>query len=151
MTIKRVLALTALAGTLSFAFPAAPARANGAASTRNLLLLGGAAAAYLIIEHNRKVHEKYAQDAQRQAELQQQNNNEMAAYRQERRAYREELTVNAELKKEIAYQHSVVLQERKQLAALNVRKGFATQYTAARYGTKSSAQVAMASYGWGTL
>ena len=119
--------------------PAAPSYADGAASTRNLILLGGAAATYLIIQHNRKVHQKYAEDAQRQAYLEQQNNDTYAAYQQEQRAYNEQVAVNRSLEKEIAYQHNVVEQQQRQLALLNVHPGFTTQ------------QVAMVSYGWGAL
>ncbi len=153
MTIKHALAALAITGTLAFAFPAAPARANGAASTRNLILLG-AAATYLIIQHNRKVHEKYAEDAQRQAALEQENNNAWAAYHQEQRAYNEEVAVNQSLKKEVAYQHNVVQQQRRQLAAMNLHRNFIAQGAAvAAAGPHGSQgrQVAMASFGWGQL
>ena len=139
MKPQQALASLALTGVLSLAIPAAPTYADGAASTRNLLLLGGAAATYLIIQHNRKVHEKYAEDAQRQAALEQENDNAWAAYQQEQRAYNEEVAVNRQLEKEVAYQHDVVLQQRHELASLNVGSDFSTQ------------RVAMVSYGWGTL
>ena len=138
MKLQQALASLALAGTIAIAMPAAPTYADGAASTRNIFLLGGAAT-YLIIQHNRKVHQKYAEDAQRQAALEQQNSDTMAAYQQEQRAYNEEVAVNQSLQKEVAYQHSVVEQQRRQLASLNVRPDFATQ------------NVAMVSYGWGQL
>lgn len=153
MTIKQGLAALAMTGTLALAFPAAPAQANGAASTRNIILLG-AAATYLIIQHNRKVHERYAADAQRQAALEQENNNAWAAYHQEQRAYHEEVSVNQELKKEVAYQHNVVEQQRRQLAAMNVHKNFIAPGAAVAasnaHGT-GDRQVAMASYGWGQI
>ena len=114
MNIKQALASVALTGTLALAIPAAPAFADGAASTRNLILLGGAAT-YLIIQHNRKVHEHYAEYARRQAALSQENNDAWSAYHQEQRAYEQEVQVNSELKKEIAYQHGVVDQQRHQL------------------------------------
>jgi hypothetical protein len=154
--IKQALASLALLGTLAFAMPFAvrpqPALANGAASTRNLLLLGGAAAAYLIIQHNRKVHEKYAQDAARQAALQQENNDAWAAYHQEQRAYQQEVAVNAELKKEVAYQHNMVVQQRRQLASLN-QHGFTQQHVAVRQapGRAAAPQVTLVSYGWGNI
>jgi len=139
MKLQQALASLAMAGTIALAMPAAPTYADGAASTRNILLLGGAAATYLIIQHNRKVHEKYAEDAQRQAALEQQNSDAWAAYTQEQRAYNEEVSVNRSLEKEVAYQHNIVEQQRAQLVALNVHPDFATQ------------QVAMVSYGWGEL
>jgi len=139
MKIRQALASLALTGTIALAMPAAPTYADGAASTRNLILLGGAAATYLIIQHNRKVHQKYAEDAQRQAYLEQQNNDAWAAYQQEQRAYNEQVAVNRSLEKEVAYQHNIVEQQQRQLASLNVRPDFSTQ------------QVAMVSYGWGSL
>jgi hypothetical protein len=150
MTVKQALAGLALTGTLALGLPAPqPALADGAASTRNILLLTGAAAgAYLIIQHNRKVHEKYAQDAARQAALQQENNNAWAAYHQEQRAYEQELAANAALKKEVSYQHNVVEQQRHQLSSMSVHPDFATQHVAASNGT---GQVALVSYGWGQI
>lgn len=157
MNIKQALASVALTGTLALALPAAPAVADGAASTRNLILLGGAAATYLIIQHNRKVHEKYAEYDRRQAALSQENNDAWAAYHQEQQAYAQQVQVNQELKKEIAYQHRVVQQQQRELAALGGRSGF-YQPTAHRQVAQHSAvrqapnnQVAMVSYGWGDI
>lgn len=155
MNIKQAIAATALTATLGMAIPAAPALADGAASTRNIIL-GVGAATYLIIQHNRKVHERYAEDARKQAYLQQENNDAWAAYHQEQRAYDQQVAVNADLKREIAYQHKVVEQQRRQLAALNVHQNFvaqrpATQNAVARSANHSDKQVAMVSYGWGEL
>jgi hypothetical protein len=138
--IKRTLAAGALAGAFAMTVPAAPVYADGAASTRNLILLG-AGAAYLIVQHNRKVHEHYAEDAQRQAALEAQNDQEAAAYEHERRAYREEAAANAALEREIAYQHTVIEQQRRQLAALNVHGDFIAQH----------GETAHVSYGWGSI
>jgi ABC-type Fe2+-enterobactin transport system substrate-binding protein len=152
MNIKQALASVALTGTLALIVPAAPTYADGAASTRNLIFLGvGAAATAIIINHNRKVHEKYAEDARRQAYLEEQDNNMQAAYDQEQRAYNEQVAVNQSLRKEIAYQHSVVDQQKKQLAMLNSH-GFVTQHVA-RVETPGGQpqQVAMVSYGWGAI
>src|SRR5579883_3079191 len=104
MNFKRAIAGTTLAALFATLVPAAPALADGAASTRNILL-GIGAATYLIIQHNRKVHERYAEDARRQASLEESNNDAWAAYHQEARAYQEEVAVNQSLKREIAYQH----------------------------------------------
>ncbi|HLX03280.1 MAG TPA: hypothetical protein VKS80_14340 [Trinickia sp.] len=139
MKLKVFLASIALAGSVASSVPA-PVYADGAASTRNILLLGGAAA-YMIIQHNRKVHQKYAEDAQREADLEQQNNDEHAAYEQERRAYNEQVAVTRELQKEVAYQHEVVEQQRAQLSALHVQSGFSAP----------GSQVAAVSYGWGNI
>ncbi len=115
MKLQQALAPLALAGTVALATPA-PTYADGAASTRNIILLGGAAATYLIVQHNKKVHERNAEAARRQAALDQENNDAWAAYRQEQRAYDEELAVNRALQKEIAYQHGVVEKQHEQLA-----------------------------------
>lgn len=154
MNFKQAIAATALTATLGMAIPAAPALADGAASTRNILL-GVGAATYLIIQHNRKVHERYAEDARKQAYLQQENNDAWAAYHQEQRAYDQQVAVNADLKREIAYQHKVVEQQRQQLAANGSRGSFAqrqnVQHTVARSNARNDKQVALVSYGWGDL
>ncbi|MHB8146074.1 MAG: hypothetical protein ACYDGM_02280 [Vulcanimicrobiaceae bacterium] len=151
--MKRSIAGAALFALLAGVTPIQPALANGAASTRNILLLGGAAT-YLIIQHNRKVHEKYAQYDRRQAALSQQRNNAYAAYSQEQRAYSQEVAVNNELKKEIAYQHEVIAQQHSQLAALNVHRSFAdtrVSQVPSNTGKGKVQQIAMTSYGWGTI
>ncbi len=99
MMWKRAIAGTTMVAMLALAAPSA-VFADGAASTRNILL-GAGAATYLIIQHNRKVHERYAQDARRQADLQSQNNNTQAAYSNA-------LAEIVNLKREVAYQHSVI-------------------------------------------
>jgi hypothetical protein len=141
MNIRSILAACMAAAILMLGVPATPARANGAASTRNIIIFSAAAAAatYLIVRHNRKVHERQAAAAARQAEVEQQSNDEASAYEQAHRAYQEELTVNDEMQKEAAYQHSVVEEQRKELASLGVQDD--TQST----------DVDMVSYGWGTV
>jgi hypothetical protein len=106
------LALALTSGT------AAPAFADGAASTRNILLGGAAAAAgtLILINHNKQVHQRYADDARRQAQAQAQANNAQAAYAAERRAYDNEVTINAEYKHEVATQHTLVESLRKDVA-----------------------------------
>jgi hypothetical protein len=163
MFLKRAIAGTTLAAMMALLVPAAPALADGAASTRNILL-GIGAATYLIIQHNRKVHEKYAEDARRQAELQSENNDAWAAYSSEKRAYDNSVAEVSDLKREVAYQHNVIVQQRRQLAmAQPNRNGFATQTAYApqpkpRRNTRVASrraqgqnQVAMVSYGWGDL
>ena len=156
MKFKQALASLALTGTIALALPAVPAHADGAASTRNLFLLGGAAATYLIVQHNRKVHEKYAEYDRRQAALSQENNDAWAAYHQEQRAYAQQVQANQELKKEIAYQHGVVEQQRHELASIGSRSGFvrSTQQRVAQRPAahrNANTQVALVSYGWGDI
>jgi hypothetical protein len=119
MNTQSLVAGLALAGILTSAVPATPVLGNGAASTRNILILTGAgAAAYLIIQHNKKVHEQRAAEAAERADLEQHGSDAWAAYRQEQRAYSEEVAANRELQKEIAYQHGLVQAQQHQLAAL---------------------------------
>jgi hypothetical protein len=149
---------------LALLVPAAPALANGAASTRNIIL-GIGAATYLIIQHNRKVHEKYAEYDRRQAELQSENSDAWAAYRSEKNAYGNAMAEVSDLKREVAYQHNVVTQLRHQLAMAssrahapaNTQTAFrapaaapASHRTVAR-NTARSTDVAMVSYGWGQI
>ncbi len=159
MTIfKRALAATTLAALCATAVPAVPALANGAASTRNIFL-GAAAATYLIIQHNRKVHQKYAEDARLQASTQQQADNSWAAYHSEQNAYSYEAAQVSDLKREVAFQHNVISQQRQQLAMMPVHRGFVSEPSVAMAPSRHSSskprrndkQVAMTSYGWGTL
>ncbi len=163
MFIKRALAGTTLAAVLALIVPAAPALANGAASTRNILF-GLGAATYLIIQHNRKVHEKYAEYDRRQAELQSQSNDAWAAYSSEKNAYDNAIAEVGDLKREVSYQHNVVQQLRHQLAMSGRQSGFSAQTAyapqprrAAPHRTHRAAaanagnSVAMVSYGWGQL
>ena len=124
-----------MAAMLAAAAPSA-ALADGAASTRNILL-GAGLATYLIIQHNRKVHERYAEDARRQAALQAQSSNAQAAYSSERSAYANALAEIAALKREVAYQHSIIAHQRK------------VRVEAASYSPGK--QVPMVSYGWGKI
>jgi hypothetical protein len=163
MVLKRALAGTALAATLALAVPAAPALADGAASTRNILL-GVGAATYLIIQHNRKVHEKYAEYDRRQAELKSENNDAWAAYSSEKNAYNNALAEVVDLKREVAYQHNIIVQQRHQLAmaqrsgnrpqtAAFVSQPVRSDHSRARRiaSKPPSKDVAMVSYGWGNL
>jgi len=149
MTLKRAIAGTTMAAMLALAAPA-PAAANGAASTRNILL-GAGVATYLIIQHNRKVHEKYAEDARRQAALESQNSNMQAAYSSERSAYQNAAAEIVDLKREVAYQHSMIVQQRNQLAMQG--GGFGTQARTTRVAAASMSPgpVSMVSYGWGQV
>jgi len=163
MFMKRALAGTTLAAMLALLVPAAPALADGAASTRNILL-GVGAATYLIIQHNRKVHEKYAEYDRRQAELKSENNDAWAAYSSEKKAYDNSLAEIVDLKREVAYQHNVVQQLRHQVAMANGNRSqshsFQTAYhrapqaqvkTARHVAAAPSNQVALVSYGWGQI
>jgi predicted metal-dependent hydrolase len=145
--VKTLRMLALIAGTsaaLAASVPTRPAYADGAASTRNLILLGaGAAATYLIVEHNRKVHEREAAMAEQNAQSAQQANNAWAAYRQEHKAYLAEAQAVSALKREVAYQHRVVQKQQQELASL----GAHTELRSDGHGDR----VAMVSYGWGQI
>ena len=147
MLWKRAVAGTTMAAMLALAAPS-PVMADGAASTRNILL-GAGLATYLIIQHNRKVHEKYAEDARQQAALQSQNSNMQAAYNSERTAYKNAQAEIVDLKREVAYQHSVITGQRKQVASQSFVTQPRTRVEAA--SMSPSRQVAMTYYGWGTI
>ena len=157
--MKRIyLALTLAASLATTLVPSAPARADGAASTRNIIL-GGAAIAgtLLIINHNRKVHQKYAEYDRRQAMTQSQANNAEAAYQSERSAYNHEAALVAGYRHEVAIQHQEVLRLRHQIAMSNrARANVATApRTAAAPLVAGERVVRLASnvpsYGWGSL
>ena len=144
--MKRTLASIDLTGTVALtAIPAAPALADGAASTRNII--GGAAViggTLLIINHNKQVHAKEDQMASAQAQADENADNAQAAYESERKAYQAQVAINGEYKHEVALQHKLIVQMRNQLAA-NQRSGNVSAAPA------TPARVATTSYGWGTL
>jgi hypothetical protein len=158
MRITKTIAGSVLVAMLATAVPAVPVLADGAASTRNIIL-GAGVATYLIIQHNRKVHERYAEDARRQAATQQQANDSWAAYSSEKRAYDNQVAANSDLKREVAYQHNIVVQQQRQLAGFNVQSNFMAARPIAQTTThrnvaktsNSSQQVALVSYGWGSI
>jgi galactokinase len=161
MTKRRLACLSLCAALAVTAAPATPALADGAASTRNIIL-GGAAVAgtLLIINHNKKVHEKYAEYDRRQAQTQAAANNAEAAYESERSAYAHEAALVASYKHEVAIQHQEVLRLRHQIAMTqgraqtNVAQGqpaFHPLVAGARPNEPAGMRLANVSYGWGTL
>ena len=146
MNMKRTLAAMALAGTVALtAIPAAPALADGAASTRNII--GGAAivgGTLLIINHNKKVHQKEDEMASAQAQAEESANNSQAAYQSERKAYLAQVALNSEYKHEVAVQHQMIVQMRDQLASAQ-KAGYVAAAPA------QPVRVATTSYGWGQL
>lgn len=143
MNMKRTLASIALAGMVGLT--ATPALADGAASTRNII--GGAAlvgGTLLIINHNKKVHQKEDEMASAQARAEENANNSQAAYQSERKAYLAQVALNGEYKHEVAVQHQMIVQMRNQLAS--AQKAGNVAATPAQ-----PARVATVSYGWGQL
>ncbi len=167
MMKNRLACLSLTAALAATAIPAAPALADGAASTRNIIL-GGAAATLLIINHNRKVHQKYAEYDRRQAQTQAAASNAEAAYESERSAYGHEAALVQGYQHEVAVQHRTVVELRRQLA-LAQHRGAPAQHVAAaparpavrplvaaaRIGHPAAPAprqlASTASYGWGTL
>ncbi len=158
--IKRQLACFTLAAALTAtAVPAAPALADGAASTRNIII-GGAAAALLIVNHNRKVHQKYAEYERNQARAQAQAYNAEAAYQSERRAYVHEAALASSYRREAAISHQEVLRLRHQLAMQNrraparnvaARRSYHPLVAAASRRPAPTRVATTSSSGWGTL
>lgn len=146
MNMKRTLVSLALAGTVALtAVPAAPALADGAASTRNII--GGAAIAagtLIVINHNKQVHAKEDQMASAQAQSEENANDAQAAYAAERKAYRAQVAVTADYRHEVAVQHRMIVHMRDQLASAQ-RQGYVAAAPA------QPAHVATTSDGWGNL
>ena len=114
-----------------------PAVADGGASTRNIIF--GAAAVggtLLILNHNKKVHQKYAEYDQRQAVTQSQRNQAEAAYESEKQAYAHEAALVSEYRKETAYQHSQVVGRDREIASLE------RSLQVAKYGAPRAASLA---------
>ncbi|HXW51004.1 MAG TPA: hypothetical protein VEJ41_03345 [Candidatus Acidoferrales bacterium] len=167
--MKRKILVGAVIAAFLVAFaPFGKAVADGGASTRNILLgIGAAAGTLLIINHNKQVHEKYAQDAATQAALASQRDNAEAAYKAEVKAYNNQVAVTDNLKKEVALkdqmiadQSTIIKQQKTQLAQMGLSaqpvavapvrapaSNAAPSTTAMAHGPTSE----MISYGWGTL
>jgi hypothetical protein len=150
MKPKRTPAFLALAaGLATFAMPYAPAFADGAASTRNIIIGGAAAAAgtLILINHNKQVHAKEDQMASAQASAEANADNAQAAYASERRAYKAQVAINSDYKHEVAVQHSVIVQLRRQLASAQRPRTTAVAVPQ----QAAPAHVATTSMGWGNL
>jgi hypothetical protein len=155
MKTRAFVAATLIAAIFVSLAPAPRALADGGASTRNILLgIGAAAGTLLIINHNKKVHQKYAEDAQKQAALSAQANDAEAAYKAEKKAYDNQLAVTNELKKEVAIKDNIITQQKTALAQM----GAQTQAVVpAAVAVAKPAQMPMGhsaqmlSYGWGTF
>jgi hypothetical protein len=148
---KRTLASLALAATLAATIaPAAPAFADGAASTRNIIIGGAAAAAgtLIIINHNKQVHAKEDQMASSQAAAEENADNAQAAYASERKAYLSQVALNNDYKREVAVQHKMIVQLRSQLATAARSRSMANNAAPA---PNQPARIATSSLGWGNL
>jgi hypothetical protein len=143
MTKRSLASLVLAAGLATTVLPAAPALADGAASTRNILIGGAAAAAgtLIIINHNKQVHARESAMAQQQAASDEAAQNAQAAYAAERRAYLNEVALNAEYKREVAIQHNLIVGMRAQLGQTQPSGQQPVRVAAAR----------SVSYGWGAL
>jgi hypothetical protein len=120
MNLSSRLGTAALAGAvgLSFAAPR-PALADGAASTRNIIFGAAAIGSTLLIgNHNKKVHQKYAEYDRHQAEAEAERNQAQAAYVHEKRAFESEVALVHDLQREVAYEHRAIHQRDVQVAEL---------------------------------
>ena len=161
----RVLVAALLVGAILASLAPAPrALADGAASTRNILMgIGAAAGTLIIINHNKKVHQKYAEDAQKQAALAAQRDDAQAAYRSEVKAYNNQVAVTGELKHEVAIKDHMISQQKlaiDQLQTQLAQMGVHTQPVAVATAVVPAAMarpvalsrvVQVISYGWGTI
>src|SRR3981081_3600558 len=161
MTKRRLACFTLAAALATTALPAAPALADGAASTRNIII-GGAAATLLILNHNREVRENDAEKDRASPRQQARASDAEAAYYSERQAYAHEAALVASYRHEVAVQHQEVLRLRHQIAmskrttqhvaAAQPRPAFHPLVAAAASPPAGGpTRVANASYGWGTL
>ncbi|MBV9438948.1 MAG: hypothetical protein JOZ24_03035 [Candidatus Eremiobacteraeota bacterium] len=161
--MRHRLTAAALAAVLGAAAVPSAALADGAASTRNIIL-GGAAATLLIINHNRKVHQRYAEYERRQAQTSAEASNAEAAYESERSAYAHEAALVQSYQHEVAVQHQEVLSLRHQLAmqqaaqhrrnaqvAAARRAATGPLLADARVDRPTLARAPGPSYGWGAL
>ena len=145
------------------------------APARGISYSAGAAAAagtLLIINHNKQVHQKYADDARRQADAESQAQHAQAAYAAEKRAYANEVALNGEYKHEVATQHSMIESLRRQVALeqsrsratasrpataprnvppASVTRPAATGVVKGASSHEQPINVAAASWGWGQL
>jgi len=153
MKTRALIAAGLVAAFLATLAPAPQALADGAASTRNILLgVGAAAGTLIIINHNKKVHQRYAEDAQKQAQLASQRDDAEAAYRAEVKAYNNQLAVSNELRKEVAVKDQIIDQQKLALQQLGVHSAPAVAEVApAPKAPAGSHSAQMVSYGWGTF
>ncbi|MBV8081442.1 MAG: hypothetical protein JO347_05095 [Candidatus Eremiobacteraeota bacterium] len=161
MTHSKLIAAGLLGAFLLATTPAPRALADGAASTRNILLgVGAAAATLIIINHNKKVHEKYAEDAQKQAALAEQRDDAQAAAAQYKKAYQEQLATSNELKKEVAVQQQQINGLKQEVAAISppgssfvaAKPAVAvTQRSTSSHTVTAVVPTQVVSYGWGTF
>ncbi len=146
------MAISLIAALFVSMAPAPQALADGAASTRNILLgIGAAAGTLIIINHNKKVHQKYAEDAQKQAALAAQANDAQAAYKAEVKAYNNQLAVTNELKKEVAVKDNIIQQQKTALASMGVQPLAVVPVPVAKPAPALGHSAQMLSYGWGTF
>ncbi|HTW85508.1 MAG TPA: hypothetical protein VMD91_15670 [Candidatus Sulfotelmatobacter sp.] len=147
MNTTRTLTGIVLAASLAtLGMRPAPASANATG-----WIIGGAAAAagtLLIINHNKKVHEKYAAYDHEVAAEQAAANNAQAAYAAEHQAYVHEAALVAEYKHETAVQHRIVVGLEQQLRERGRPAGQVASSGRAPATLKPAAD---GSYGWGTL
>jgi|SRR6516225_5412692 hypothetical protein len=158
MKTKALVAAALVAAFLASMAPAPQALADGAASTRNILLgIGAAAGTLIIINHNKKVHQKYAEDAQKEASLAAQRDDAQAAYKAEVKAYDNQVAVNDELRHEVAVKDQIIDQQKVALSQMGVQVQSAPAPVAVAHhqappkAPAGSHAAQIVSYGWGVF
>lgn len=151
MTKQTKLLAAGLIGAMLLTSAPAATLADGAASTRNILLgVGAAAGTLIIINHNKKVHQKYAEDAQKQAALAQQRDDAVTAARQYKIAYEHETQVADAYKQEVDIQKQQIA--RLQSVVNPAGSNFVAVKPAAATSSHSvAANEQVVSYGWGSF
>ncbi|MBV8599999.1 MAG: hypothetical protein JO359_00395 [Candidatus Eremiobacteraeota bacterium] len=159
MLFKKSGIILALIALLASSFPAAPAAADGAASTRNIIL-GGAlvGGTLLILNHNRKVHQKYDELTNARNQAQADRDQAYASYQSAASssyAYAQRLAATqrelASYRHTLAMQHDEIVKLRHQIALRqdNARSAFVQPNTAKP--PSPTVRVASESFGWGQL
>jgi uncharacterized protein HemX len=162
-TFLRTIAAFMLLALAAVALPVTPARADGAASTRNIIL-GGALAAgtLLILNHNKKVHQKEDELTNARNQAQAERDAAYASYQSEAAgaaALRKQLAAAnremAALKREVAQQHSEIMRLRKEVSmtrpATPAQSAFIAPAPSKPALTVPTLRVASVTYGWGQL
>ena len=159
--ILRAISAFIVSALVALTAPALPARADGAASTRNIIL-GGAlvGGTLLILNHNKKVHQKEDELSNARNQAQAQRDQAYASYQSEAAsasALRKQLAAqNREmisLKRQIAQQNSQIQQLRRQTSMYGNpnKNSFIGPPPTRTASAGPSMRLAEASYGWGQL
>ena len=157
--ILKAISAFIVTALLALTLPALPARADGAASTRNIIL-GGAlvGGTLLILNHNKKVHQKEDELTNARNQAQAERDQAYASYQSEaasasslRKQLAAENREMAALKREVAMQHNQIKKLRGQTSMNGgpSKNSFIGPPPVRAASTPPTMRLASASYGWG--